>query len=91
MRVDAWPVGPAGLQYDRAWALVDASGKALTQKQHPRLALVQPTISLRDRVLLVRAPGMAEDLVMPLEEDGSVSPCDGKRISWLFLASAMSY
>jgi molybdenum cofactor sulfurtransferase len=77
MRVDTWPVGPTGLQFDRAWALVDASGKALTQKQHPRLALVQPMISLRDRVLLVRAPGMAEDLLIPLEDDGSVTACDG--------------
>jgi hypothetical protein len=66
-----------GLQYDRAWALVDASGKALTQKQYPRLALVQPAISLQDRMLLVRAPGMAEDLVIPLEDDGSVTACDG--------------
>jgi hypothetical protein len=71
--------------------LVDASGKALTQKQHPRLALVQPSISLRDRLLLVRAPGMAEDLVMSLEEDGSVTPCDGDHICACLLSSVMNY
>ena len=77
--MDGWPVGPAGLLYDRTWALIDSAGRALTQKQHPRLALVQPTVSLRDGLLLVRAPGMAEDLVIPLEDDGNVTPCDGER------------
>ena len=79
VRVDAWPLCPTGLLYDRAWALVDAAGKAITQKAHPRLALVQPSISLSEGVMLVRAPGMSEVLVISLEGEGAegVQPCAG--------------
>lgn len=68
MRVDAWPVCPSGLLLDRAWALVDASGKAITQKAFPKLALIKPHINLVDRVMIVRAQGMAEDLIIALDE-----------------------
>ena len=69
MRVDAWPLCSTGLLLDRAWALVDASGKAITQKTFPRLALVQPHINLEDRVMIVRAVGMHDDLIIPLDDD----------------------
>lgn len=45
----AWPLGTRGLLWDREWALVDASGVALTQKQCPRLATVSTTIDLASR------------------------------------------
>lgn len=45
-----------GLEFDRAWMVVDAHGAMLTQRQWPRLALVQPT--LRHSDLMLRAPGM---------------------------------
>ena len=45
-----------GLEFDRAWMVVDAHGEMLTQRQWPRLALVQPTLRSSDMVL--RAPGM---------------------------------
>ena len=45
-----------GLEFDRAWMVVDAEGGMLTQREHPRLALVQPTLRSADVVL--RAPGM---------------------------------
>lgn len=45
-----------GLEFDRAWMVVDAHGAMLTQRQWPRLALVQPTLRHSDVVL--RAPGM---------------------------------
>jgi uncharacterized protein YcbX len=45
-----------GLQLDRAWMLVDAAGEMLTQRERPRLALVQPRLRADDMVL--RAPGM---------------------------------
>ena len=45
-----------GLEFDRAWMVVDAHGEMLTQHQWPRLALVQPTLRSSDMVL--RAPGM---------------------------------
>jgi MOSC domain-containing protein len=45
-----------GLEFDRSWMLVDGAGTFVTQRQHPRLALVQPT--LRHDDLVLRAPGM---------------------------------
>ena len=45
-----------GLQFDRAWMVVDEHGEMLTQRELPRLALVRPTMRLDDLVL--RAPGM---------------------------------
>lgn len=45
-----------GLEFDRAWMVTDAQGGMLTQRQHPRMALVQPTLRHHDVVL--RAPGM---------------------------------
>jgi len=45
-----------GLEFDRAWMVVDAHGAMLTQRRWPRLALVQPT--LRHSDLMLRAPGM---------------------------------
>jgi uncharacterized protein YcbX len=45
-----------GLELDRAWMVVDESGMFVTQRERPKLALVQPTIGRSDMVL--RAPGM---------------------------------
>ncbi len=45
-----------GLDLDRAWMVVDAQGQMVTQRQLPRMALIQPTLRLSDLVL--RAPGM---------------------------------
>ncbi|MEN9417188.1 MAG: hypothetical protein RI988_808 [Pseudomonadota bacterium] len=45
-----------GLDLDREWMVVDAHGEMLTQREVPRLALVQPT--LRDHDIVLRAPGM---------------------------------
>lgn len=45
-----------GLEFDRAWMVVDEQGEMLTQRERPRLALVQPTLRTQDMVL--RAPGM---------------------------------
>ncbi len=50
------PVMEVGLDLDRAWMVVDAAGRFLTQRQWPRLALVQPRIGHAEVVL--RAPGM---------------------------------
>jgi uncharacterized protein YcbX len=45
-----------GLELDRAWMLVDERGEFVTQRELPRLALIQPTLRQSDMVL--RAPGM---------------------------------
>ncbi|OJU86681.1 MAG: MOSC domain-containing protein [Burkholderiales bacterium 66-5] len=45
-----------GLDLDRSWMVVDAEGVFLTQREWPRMALVQPRIKSTEVVL--RAPGM---------------------------------
>ena len=45
-----------GLEFDRAWMVVDSKGVFLTQRELPRMALVQPQLKTYDMVL--RAPGM---------------------------------
>ena len=45
-----------GLDLDRQWLVVDASGVFVTQRELPRMALVQTT--LKSSELILRAPGM---------------------------------
>ena len=45
-----------GLDLDRAWMVVDAAGRFVSQREHPRMALVRPQIRTLEVVL--RAPGM---------------------------------
>jgi uncharacterized protein YcbX len=45
-----------GLEFDRAWMVVDAQGVFATQRELPRMALVQPELKTFEMVL--RAPGM---------------------------------
>jgi hypothetical protein len=45
-----------GFELDRAWMVIDAQADFVTQRELPRLALVQPSLGRSDMVL--RAPGM---------------------------------
>jgi len=45
-----------GLEFDRAWMVVDANGEFVTQRQIPRMALIKPQMKHMEVVL--RAPGM---------------------------------
>ncbi len=45
-----------GLEFDRAWMLVDPAGRFVTQRELPRMALVTPVLKTFEMVL--RAPGM---------------------------------
>lgn len=57
-----------GLEFDRAWMVVDAQGRFVTQRQLPRMALIQPALKALDMVL--RAPGMLA-LTVSLGEVGA--------------------
>jgi uncharacterized protein YcbX len=46
----------AGLDLDRAWMVVDARGDFVSQREVPRMALIQPQIKTFEVIL--RAPGM---------------------------------
>ena len=53
---------PTGLAHDRAWMVVDAEGEMLTQRELPRMALIQPELVYVDEVLtelVLHATGMA--------------------------------
>ena len=45
-----------GIEFDRAWMVVDPTGLFVTQRELPRMALIQPTLKTSEMVL--RAPGM---------------------------------
>ena len=46
-----------GLDLDRAWMVVDEKGEFVTQRQLPRMALIQPLLTSFD--MIVKAPGMS--------------------------------
>ncbi len=58
-----------GLDLDRAWMVVDADGEFVSQRELPRMALIQPKIRHADVVL--RAPGM---LALHLSVDAVEEP-----------------
>jgi uncharacterized protein len=45
-----------GLLYDRAWMVVDSEGEFVSQRELPRMALIQPSFKMGQ--LMLRAPGM---------------------------------
>ncbi len=57
-----------GLRDDRRWMLVDEVGGFMSQRRHPRMALVSPRITPRG--LVVRAPGMPDLEVLSEGQDG---------------------
>ncbi len=68
----AWDVDDFGLRHDRRWMVVDASGKMISQRTHPKLALVRPSIV--EETLRLDTPGMPA-LELPLR------PADGATAS----------
>jgi uncharacterized protein YcbX len=66
-------LGEGGLRYDRNWMVVDADGKFITQRTHPKMALVRTELKLSE--LVIRAPGMLRlDIIRDvIEDDDSVN------------------
>jgi uncharacterized protein YcbX len=56
VRVDKVAIVPTGFEFDRNWMVVDDSGTFVTQREHPRLALVTPQFA--NGGLILNAPGM---------------------------------
>lgn len=59
-------LGPLGLAFDRRWAIVGPDGRALTQREEPRLARLVPRLE-PDRLVLSLD---GAELVLPLEDAG---------------------
>src|SRR5215211_8528653 len=55
-----------GLRHDRRWMLVDETGEFMSQRTHPRMALISTHLSAE--YLTVAAPGMP-DLEIPIQQD----------------------
>ncbi|XP_048859745.1 molybdenum cofactor sulfurase-like isoform X2 [Brienomyrus brachyistius] len=66
IEVTQWAVGHLGLLYDRLWMVVNINGVCLSQKQEPRLCLIQPSIHWACKELCLHATGM-KPLSIPLE------------------------
>jgi uncharacterized protein YcbX len=49
--LDASRLDPMGLRYDRRWMLVDADGRFITQRTHPHMVLIRPSMSDGNLVL----------------------------------------
>lgn len=60
-----------GLDLDRAWMVVDEHDEFVTQREEPRLALVQPQFKRGGTELALRAPGM---LALHLRVDAVEAP-----------------
>ena len=59
----------SGLEWDRTWMVVDADGEFVSQRELPRMALIQPAFRMGQ--LALRAPGM---LALHLALDAAESP-----------------
>jgi uncharacterized protein len=68
--LDESEVDEFGLSYDRRWMVTDRWGAFLSQRSHPQLALVRP--SIQGDTLRVDAPGMPP-LELPLEPSETVT------------------
>jgi uncharacterized protein len=56
--VSSWPVGRYGFVHDREFLVVDGDGTFLTQRTHPKLAMVQPFP--KQEAVGLRAPNLPE-------------------------------
>ena len=74
----AWAIRPEGLAWDREWCLVHrGTHEALSQKRHPKMALLRPSIDFTDGLLRVRyenptSSTTSAEISVPLSADPSV-------------------
>nr|POE51550.1 molybdenum cofactor sulfurase [Quercus suber] len=65
-----WMIQQEGLAWDREWCIVHrGSGKALSQKQYPAMALIRPSLDFKTGVLRVVAPSIGESVAVPLSKN----------------------
>jgi hypothetical protein len=71
IRVAQWPLSDNGLFLDREWAVVDAlSRRVLTQKSHPRMALIETRLDLDSGELVVSTPSKSSELRLAISSHG---------------------
>jgi len=62
-------VAEKGFEFDRRWLIVNPSGKFLTQREFPQMALIVPRVE--DNNLIVAAKGERSLLEIPLQNEGN--------------------
>jgi uncharacterized protein YcbX len=62
-------VTPTGFQFDRQWMIVGENYRFVTQREEPRLALIETQLNADE--LTLRTAGMKTELNVPLESDGA--------------------
>ncbi|KAI1336855.1 molybdenum cofactor sulfurase [Xylariaceae sp. FL0016] len=71
-----WEVRPEGLAWDREWCLIHrGTGQALSQKRHPRMALIRPVIDFisgQMRVSCQLSGGVLHEMQVPLSANPNV-------------------
>ena len=66
----AWEIRSEGLAWDREWCLVHAgTGKALSQKQYPRMARIRPRLDFNTGVLSITTLDGGDDISVPLSRN----------------------
>ena len=71
LQLSAAAVTERGLACDREWMIVDASGRFISQREVPRLALIAPALSATG--LELTAPGMPV-ITSPFDRSGALLP-----------------
>lgn len=74
-------VGEHGLVGDRGWLVVGQDGLQLTQRQHPRLALVSADLAAGGERLELRAPGLEPLAVIRPVAAGATADVWGDRVA----------
>lgn len=63
----SWEIRREGLAWDREWCIVhQGTGAALSQKRHPRMALIKPHLDFAAGVLRIRQSGNTKEVSVPL-------------------------
>lgn len=65
VQVQAVRLDATGLAHDREWMVVDPQGIFLTQRSHPRMALIRPELLDDGAALALQAPSQARHVVQP--------------------------
>lgn len=82
-RLDSANLIERGIAFDRHFMIVNPDGRFLTQREHPRMALIEPTIA--NGTLTLSAAGM-ETLSLPHTDEGSTE----KVVVWQDACDAVS-
>lgn len=73
-RVDSWPIGVGGLQYDRHWMLIDEAGQFLSQRRLPKMALIKTAMTQES--LALSAPGQSDLQIGLQQENGKIAEAE---------------